>query len=74
MAIKNDRFGNVFQNIQLKHKVSKSGYENFVGYIELSSKLYKIETQAQTTDNNKGETVVWAKVTKVDKSRRPTSM
>lgn len=69
--VKNDRFGNPFQNV--KCKMNKNNYP--VGYAELGGKLYKIEPSTESsTDNKTGEEIAWVRITKVNKQKRTTSM
>ena len=69
--VKTDRFGNAFQNIPCTE--NKNGYP--VGYLELGSKLYKIEpSQNTSTDEKTGKEVAWVRVTAIDKKKKHQSM
>lgn len=67
-GIKTDRFGNAYKSIFCKH--NRNGYP--VGYFEIGSVLYKVEPGQEATDN-KGNSGVWVKVTKMPKRNRQTS-
>ena len=65
--LKTDRFGQPFTVVGCK----PSKNEDFcAGYVELGGKLYKLEP----SDANKDGVKMWIRVTKVDQSKRPTSM
>ena len=67
--IKTDRFGQSFQSIFCRN--NKNGYP--VGYVELGSKLYKVEP-GQVSENRKGESGTWCKITAVKKRTQSTKM
>jgi len=64
--VKNDRFGNPYQVIGCKP--NKNGFP--VGYVELGSKLYKLEP----SDSQNPKYSHWVKVTEVKKQNKNTSM
>lgn len=61
--VRQDRFGNKYQSIFCKE--NKNGYPQ--GYIEIGNKLFKLEPARDSSENNKGDSGTWVKVTETKK-------